>query len=103
MRFFISASVPQSTQGESSMVNRLLSACIATLLAAGTAAAQAPASGKRYRRLLIHNATVVDGNGTPASGPKDGAAISPSALLRRNSSARFVSLPTSRTVVMPQA
>jgi hypothetical protein len=33
--------------------------------------AQAPASGKRVRRLLIHNATVVDGNGTPASGPKD--------------------------------
>src|SRR5438270_5052 len=53
------------------MVNRLFSACIATLLAAGTAAAQVPASGKRYRRLLIHNATVVDGNGTPASGPKD--------------------------------
>src|ERR1035438_3608741 len=33
--------------------------------------AQAPASGKRVRRLLIHNAIVVDGNGTPASGPKD--------------------------------
>src|SRR5579871_204706 len=39
----------------------------------GTAAAQntAPTSGKRVRRLLIHNAIVVDGNGTPASGPKD--------------------------------
>src|SRR5947208_13227947 len=36
-----------------------------------TAFAQAPTSGKRVRRLLIHNATVVDGNGTPASGPKD--------------------------------
>src|SRR3954451_14345368 len=33
--------------------------------------AQAPASGRRVRRLLIHNAIVVDGNGTPASGPKD--------------------------------
>jgi Amidohydrolase family len=35
------------------------------------AMAQAPASGKRVRRLLIHHATVIDGNGTPASGPKD--------------------------------
>jgi cytosine/adenosine deaminase-related metal-dependent hydrolase len=40
-------------------------------LAAGIASAQAPVSGRRYHRLLIHNATVVDGNGTPASGPKD--------------------------------
>src|ERR1043166_9463618 len=31
----------------------------------------APTHGKRVRRLLIHNATVVDGNGTPASGPED--------------------------------
>src|SRR5438128_9337924 len=53
------------------MMDRLLSAWVAAVLVAGTAAAQAPASGKRYRRLLIHNATVVDGNGTPASGPKD--------------------------------
>src|SRR5215470_1159409 len=46
---------------------------LASLLAiAATIAAQpAPTSGKRARRLLIHNATVVDGNGTPASGPKD--------------------------------
>jgi imidazolonepropionase-like amidohydrolase len=28
-------------------------------------------SGKRYARLVIRNATIVDGNGTPASGPKD--------------------------------
>jgi cytosine/adenosine deaminase-related metal-dependent hydrolase len=43
------------------------------LLAAGVAAPQtnSPTSGRRVRRLLIHNATVVDGNGTPASGPKD--------------------------------
>src|ERR1035438_6035916 len=33
--------------------------------------AQTPASGQRVRRLLIHNAMVIDGNGTPASGPKD--------------------------------
>ncbi len=30
-----------------------------------------PVSGKRYPRLVIRNAMVVDGNGTPASGPKD--------------------------------
>jgi hypothetical protein len=41
------------------------------LLLATTALAQPPTSGKRVHRLLIHNATVVDGNGTPASGPKD--------------------------------
>jgi hypothetical protein len=40
-------------------------------LFAVTAAAQTPVSGRRVRRLLIHNATVIDGNGTPASGPKD--------------------------------
>ncbi len=28
-------------------------------------------SGQRYPRLVIRNATIVDGNGTPASGPKD--------------------------------
>ena len=32
---------------------------------------QSPTSGKRYPRLVIRNATIVDGNGTPASGPKD--------------------------------
>src|SRR5215471_16377889 len=46
---------------------------ICTLLAVAllATAQTAPSSGRRYRRLLIHNATVVDGNGTPASGPKD--------------------------------
>lgn len=29
------------------------------------------ASGKRYPRLVIRNAMIVDGNGTPAAGPKD--------------------------------
>lgn len=28
-------------------------------------------SGKRYQRIVIRNAIVIDGNGTPASGPKD--------------------------------
>ncbi|MCI0486861.1 MAG: amidohydrolase family protein [Blastocatellia bacterium] len=32
---------------------------------------QTVTSGKRYPRLVIRNAMVVDGNGTPASGPKD--------------------------------
>ncbi|HWC95341.1 MAG TPA: amidohydrolase family protein [Candidatus Sulfopaludibacter sp.] len=45
--------------------------CLVIFLAVATAAAQSPVSGKRPRRLLIHNATVIDGNGTPASGPKD--------------------------------
>src|ERR1051326_1705707 len=28
-------------------------------------------SGRRYPRLVIRNAIVIEGNGTPASGPKD--------------------------------
>jgi hypothetical protein len=40
-------------------------------LAATVLAQPAPTHGKRVRRLLIHNAIVADGNGTPASGPKD--------------------------------
>jgi hypothetical protein len=44
---------------------------LAALSLAVYAMAQAPASGQRVRRLLIHNAIVIDGNGTPASGPKD--------------------------------
>ncbi len=34
-------------------------------------AQQAPVHAKRYHTLAIRNATIVDGNGTPASGPKD--------------------------------
>jgi hypothetical protein len=50
----------------------MLRSIVCGLLAVGFALAQpAPTSGRRVRRLLIHNATVVDGNGTPASGPKD--------------------------------
>ena len=46
---------------------------LVVFLTAAVAFAQAPAptSGRRVHRLLIHNATVVDGNGTPAAGPKD--------------------------------
>jgi Amidohydrolase family len=36
-----------------------------------TAQAQTPRNGQRVHRLLIRNATVVDGNGTPARGPLD--------------------------------
>jgi cytosine/adenosine deaminase-related metal-dependent hydrolase len=46
-------------------------AFLAALIIAGAAAAQTPVSGRRVHRLIIHNATVIDGNGTPASGPKD--------------------------------
>src|SRR6266487_3236639 len=30
-----------------------------------------PVSGRRYPRLVIRDATVIEGNGTPAAGPKD--------------------------------
>src|SRR4051812_4659296 len=35
------------------------------------AIAQSPTSGVRPQRLIIRNATIVDGNGTPAKGPFD--------------------------------
>ncbi|MGA3202947.1 MAG: amidohydrolase, partial [Bryobacteraceae bacterium] len=42
------------------------------LLIAATAFAQTNVeSGKRYARIVIRGAMVVDGSGTPASGPKD--------------------------------
>src|ERR1035438_10087595 len=44
---------------------------IVSLALAAASAQTLPTSGRRVRRLLIHNATVIDGNGTPASGPKD--------------------------------
>ena len=50
------------------MMFRLVLVCLAVIVAA---AQNLPVSGRRVRRLLIHNATVIDGNGTPASGPKD--------------------------------
>jgi hypothetical protein len=50
------------------MIRRLSALVVLTL---GWAVAQPVTSGKRYSRLVIRNATVVDGNGTPAAGPKD--------------------------------
>jgi cytosine/adenosine deaminase-related metal-dependent hydrolase len=52
------------------------SGLFALLLAVGatfvaTAQTQLPRNGQRVHRLLIRNATVVDGNGTPARGPLD--------------------------------
>jgi hypothetical protein len=41
------------------------------LLAASLLAQNAVVSGRRYPRLIIRNATIIEGNGTPASGPKD--------------------------------
>lgn len=36
-----------------------------------SAQSKLPEHGQRYRRLAIRNAILIDGNGTPASGPKD--------------------------------
>ena len=52
----------------------LLAALIVSALPAPAqqrASGPAPVNGKRARRLVVRNAIVVDGNGTPASGPKD--------------------------------
>jgi cytosine/adenosine deaminase-related metal-dependent hydrolase len=51
-------------------------AVLLSLVAAMSAPARAqqatkPTPGKRYGRLVVRNAIVVDGNGTPASGPYD--------------------------------
>ncbi len=45
-------------------------AAVGLLVLASSLSAQ-PVSGKRYNRIVIRNATIVDGNGTPASGPAD--------------------------------
>lgn len=46
---------------------------LACLLCAvpGPAQSPLPVSGKRYPKIAIRNALIVEGNGTPASGPKD--------------------------------
>ncbi len=51
----------------------LIAAAYGILVAGSGAQVTKPsvASGKRYPRLVIRNATIIDGNGTPASGPKD--------------------------------
>lgn len=41
------------------------------LTVSGISAQSVPENGKRYARLAIRNAMVLDGNGTPAAGPKD--------------------------------
>src|SRR5689334_16280372 len=48
----------------------LLMICLLTA-SAFAQATKSPTSGTRYHRVVIRNAMVVDGNGTPASGPKD--------------------------------
>jgi hypothetical protein len=49
----------------------LLAAALIGPVAGAQTQKQSPTSGRRYPRLVIRNATIVDGNGTPASGPKD--------------------------------
>ncbi len=53
-----------------SRIPLILGLCVAAL-SAQTATPTRPTHGKRYARLAIRNAMIVDGNGTPASGPKD--------------------------------
>jgi imidazolonepropionase-like amidohydrolase len=54
---------------------RIRAACVALLVAVSSAETLAqtvaPNHGVRPRRLVIRNAMVVEGNGTPAEGPKD--------------------------------
>lgn len=50
---------------------RNTSALIALTLVVAAAAESQVVSGQRYNRLAIRNATIVDGNGTPARGPAD--------------------------------
>ena len=49
----------------------MLAALLATQALAVQSTRQGVVSGNRYPRLVIRNAMIVDGNGTPASGPKD--------------------------------
>ncbi len=46
-------------------------ALLAFAAALNLAAQNLPVSGRRYARMVIRNATVIEGNGTPAAGPKD--------------------------------
>ena len=47
------------------------SLALAAMLSTSATAQPAPTHGVRPARLIIRNATVVDGNGTPAKGPFD--------------------------------
>src|SRR5574342_478190 len=49
----------------------IISGILAAPVIHAQTSAKSPESGKRYPRLAIRNAIIVDGNGTPASGPKD--------------------------------
>ena len=49
----------------------LILLALAAPLTTATQLRQPVVSGKRYPRLVIRNAMVIDGNGTPASGPYD--------------------------------
>ncbi len=53
------------------MKSFLLAVLCVAASAALCAQTKAPVNGQRYARLAIRNAMVLDGNGTPASGPKD--------------------------------
>jgi imidazolonepropionase-like amidohydrolase len=46
-------------------------AVLTIAIGALSAQTKAPVNGERYARLAIRNAMIIDGNGTPASGPKD--------------------------------
>jgi imidazolonepropionase-like amidohydrolase len=58
--------------GGQAMKTRAL-ALLLPIISASLVQAQSrpPESGRRYPRLAIRNAIVIDGNGTPAAGPKD--------------------------------
>lgn len=45
--------------------------CVILLLVMASTLSAQPVSGKRYNRIIIRNAMIVNGNGTPASGPAD--------------------------------
>lgn len=62
-------------EARNAVAGRVLIALLIVAFVASHSVAQtyrtSPAGGKRYRRLVIRGAMIVDGNGTPASGPKD--------------------------------
>ncbi|HWC76361.1 MAG TPA: amidohydrolase family protein [Blastocatellia bacterium] len=62
---------PDAVRGARPLLLILIIAAILAPLAGAQPQRQQVVSGRRYPRLVIRNATIVDGNGTPASGPKD--------------------------------
>src|SRR5690348_12423769 len=50
---------------------RVIAAISALTIVAAASAQVAPISGTRPARLIVRNATIADGNGTPARGPFD--------------------------------